>query len=103
MSAGCFFATFPDAGPCLGRLRRGHLCPKRILRQHGHERAVWDDRAWVWMCGGEGHGNTGHHGDFDGLRLRVPANMLPSDFREMMGEIGMDWYIAKHITGPRRS
>jgi hypothetical protein len=55
------------------------------------------------MCGGEGHGNTGHHGDFDGLRLRIPANMLPSDFREMMGEIGMGWYVAKHLTGePRR-
>jgi hypothetical protein len=102
MSA-CFFRDFPSAGLCVGRLRRGHLCPKRVLRQHGHERAVWDDRAWVWMCGGEGHGNTGHHGDFDGLRLRIPANMLPTDFREMMAEIGMEWWIDKHITGPARS
>lgn len=103
MSAACFFRDFPDVSPCEGKLRRGHLVPKALLRREGHSMSIWDDRAWEWMCGGHGYGNGGHHGQFDALRLRIPANMLPTGFREMMREIGMEWWIEKHLTGPGRS
>lgn len=98
----CFFADIA-ATPCHGRLRRAHLVPKRLLKQHGHERYVWDDRAWVWACGGAGFGNAGHHGEFDAARLRIPPERLPSDFRAMMEELAMTWWVEKMIDGPRRS
>lgn len=99
----CFFRTFPDAGPCSGRLTRAHLVKQQVLKREGHEAAIWDPRSWVWACGGP-TGCSGHHGMLDhSRRLRIPMNMLPPGFLALMEELGMGWYVEKHYGGAVRS
>ena len=97
----CFFADFPDAGPCDGRLVRAHLCKQQTLKSHGHAAYCKDPRSFVWCCGGP-TGCSGHHGAMDHARsLRIPINMLPGGFVAMMDEIGMGWYVEKHYGAVR--
>jgi hypothetical protein len=97
----CWFASFPDAGPCDGRLIRAHLVKQQVLRREGHGRRVHDHRSWVWCCGGP-TGIGGHHAALDHTkRLRIPLEMLPPSFLAMMEEIDMTWYVTKHYGEPR--
>jgi hypothetical protein len=85
--ADCWLARFTDT-PCEGRLVRVHLIEKAVLKRAGLD--PWDERAWVWACGGLGHGNEAHHGDFDSLKLRVPRSALPKCVEELAVEIGAE-------------
>lgn len=102
MTASCFFAGWEGAGPCSGRLVRAHLCKQQVLEREGHGDVVWDPRSWVWVCGGIGYGNAGHHGQMDHARsLRIGIEMLPTGFLELMEELSMTWWIVKHYGEPR--
>lgn len=85
--ADCWFARFTET-PCSGRLVRCHIIDKQVLRRAGAD--PWDDRAWVWGCGGAGHGNEGHHGEFDARRLIVARSALPAGVEELAIEIGAE-------------
>lgn len=87
--------------PCDGALIRAHLIPrqviKRELRSMGRseaeiERAIADPRCWVPACGGP-VGIGGHHGEFDGLRLRVPRSGLPEQLEVFAAEYGLTWLL----------
>jgi hypothetical protein len=78
------------AGPCRGRLVRGHLIPKQKIKRAGGD--PWDERAWVVMCGGL-TGIGGHHGAVDGLRLRVPRAAIPQDTEALAAELGLSAWL----------
>jgi hypothetical protein len=106
----CFFAGWPNAGPCDGRLIRAHLIPqqkiKRAVRSNhyfaesrkesameGEQRAVrdWlaDERGWVPCCGGP-MGLSGHHGALDVSRkLRIAWEQLPPGLVEFATELDL--------------
>lgn len=117
----CWFAGLPDAGPCDGRLRKCHLAPRQLVirevksrmyrerfavllepkaRKAAHaeevDRAVWDERAWVWGCGGPDYGNAGHHGQYqpDGHR-QILRYQLPTGFEAYVHELDLDWWLDK--------
>ena len=76
---------------CDGRLVRCHLIPEQMLRDTSGE--VWDERAWVWGCGGI-MGDSGHHGMLDKSRtLRLPRQFLPPQVEEIALEFGLRWYL----------
>lgn len=123
----CFFASFPDAGPCDGALIRAHLVPRQLLKReypHGavliegqwQRRAIRqpaarnacrtlrqlcdDPRSWVPCCGGP-MGLSGHHGQLDQSRtLRIPRELLPTAVEEFAAELGLLWYLDREY-GPR--
>lgn len=68
--------------------------PRRTLRE-----LQQDPRVWVPMCGGL-VGIGGHHGMFDGLRLRIERAMLPESLEEYAAETGLGWYLDRTF-GPR--
>lgn len=83
----CFLAAFSETA-CSGQLRKVHLIPKQRLKRRGHD--PWDERAWVWACGGPWPGLAGHHGEFDGYRLpRIPRERLPEPFLALLDELGV--------------
>ena len=93
----CWFATFGvmemgmSMSRCDGRLVRCHLIPKQMLRRHGGD--VWDQRSWVWGCGGH-TGAQGHHGQFDFSRtLRLPRAAIPEGVEELARELGIEWWL----------
>lgn len=93
----CWFATFgfmengDRIPPCDGRLVRCHLIPKQIIRRARGK--VWDDRAWVWACGGP-IGNAGHHGMLDTSKtLRLPRVAIPDETEEFAAELGLEWWL----------
>ena len=48
---------------------------------------VWDDRSWVWGCGGP-TGCGGHHGMLDYSRtIRLPFSALPFDVVQLAHEL----------------
>jgi hypothetical protein len=63
---------------------RVHLISKQALAGAGAD--PWDERSYVFACGGLGHGNEGHHGEFDALKLDVPRDALPRGVRELAVE-----------------
>jgi hypothetical protein len=83
--------------PCDGELRRVHLIAKQALRRRGHD--LWDERAWVWACGGPWPGLSGCHGRFDAFKLRVPREALPAGVEELAAELGMLFYLDRRF-GP---
>lgn len=96
--ADCWLARYSDT-PCTGRLVRCHLLDKQVLKRAGLD--PWDERAWVWGCGGEGHGNEGHHGEFDSRQLAVPRAELPACVEQLAAEIpGADRRLYRRY-GPR--
>lgn len=95
VSRSCFFAGWPDAGPCDGRLIRAHLVPRQVLKRelNAGPSVIDDPRTWVWCCGGP-MGVSGHHGKFDSSRtLRIPRHRLPAGFVSFMDELGLGWWI----------
>ena len=118
----CFFAGRPGAGPCDGALIRGHLIPKQVIRREVMSarrgagalgqwpvgvdqraelsRILWDERAWVPMCGGL-TGCSGHHGALDTARtLRIRRDELPAAVEEFAAEHGLEWWLGREY-GPR--
>ena len=51
-----------------------------------------DPRSWVWGCGGA-TGLEGHHGRFDGRKLRVERSLLPAGLEEFAAELGLGWWL----------
>lgn len=125
----CFFADLPDAGPCDGQLVKAHLLPRQRLRRefalgvvledgkwrklkrtedryelpYRNLRALIDDPAsWVPCCGGP-TGIGGHHGDLDGLRLRLSREQLPEAFIWFCEELGLGWYVDRTYPAERRA
>jgi hypothetical protein len=100
----CFFAEFgvfehDRRTPCDGELRRCHLIPQQVLRRAGWDE--WDDRAWVWGCGGI-MGDAGHHGAFDHARtIRIPRSALPAEVEMLAVDAGLMWFLDREY-GPRR-
>ncbi len=113
MAPRCFFEGWPGAGACDGRLVRAHLIPKQLIRREvvtartassGRwpvtvdqraelARILWDERAWVPMCGGR-VGLSGHHGMLDQSRtLRIPRDRLPAVLEEFAAEFGLVWWL----------
>ena len=88
----CFFASFART-PCTGELVRVHLIEKQALRRRGHD--PWDERSWVWGCGGEWPGLMGHHGELDRFKLQVPADRLPPAVLELAHELGYVPYLER--------
>jgi len=82
VSETCFLAAFSEK-PCEGRLRKVHLLPKQRLKRAGLD--PWDERSWVWACGGE-MGIEGHHGELDGYKLTIPPDRLPLRLIELAEE-----------------
>ena len=80
----CFLAAFTDT-PCEGRLRQIHLIDKQVLKRFGHD--PWDERSWVWGCGGPWPGLSAHHGRFDSRRIVVPRESLPAAVEELAREV----------------
>jgi len=68
-------------------LDRGEGWAHRTLRQMQD-----DPRCWVPCCGGP-TGIGGHHGQFDGLRLRLPRESLPLAVVEYAAELGLSWWL----------
>lgn len=102
---GCWFAAnVIGCGPCDGQLRKCHLIPHRLLcrelrLRRGHPTA-WDERAWVWGCGGP-TGIGGHHGMLDHSRtLRIPRAVLPEGLEEFAAELGLEWWLDREY-GPK--
>jgi len=93
----CFLARFSDRR-CEGRLVRAHLYEKQALRRRGCD--PWDERSWVWACGGP-TGLGGHHGLFDAHRLVVPPEELPVALLALAHEIGGLSYLERRY-GYRR-
>lgn len=130
MRGRCFFAGWPDAGPCDGALIRAHLVPRQLLKRdfpwgvvlaedgrwyrrfRGESRpeasrfrslkALCDDpRSFVACCGGP-MGPGGHHGMLDQSRtLRIPREQLPAAVEEFAAELGLVWWLDREY-GPRR-
>jgi hypothetical protein len=92
----CWFASLPGAGPCDGRLVRCHLIPKQTIVREvrpGGVRASWDDRVWVWGCGGP-TGLSGPHGMLDSSRtLRIPRARLPPSVESFAVDHGLGWWL----------
>jgi hypothetical protein len=100
----CFLGLFgrmehDDPMPrCDGRLVRCHLIPKALVQKHGGD--VWDERAWVWGCGGP-TGIGGHHGMLDKARtLRLPRQSLPPGVEALAHELELEWWLAREY-GPK--
>lgn len=49
-----------------------------IVRRISLSELQADERGWVWGCGGA-MGPDGHHGEFDGYRLKPPRSMIPPE------------------------
>lgn len=95
----CFFADLPGAGPCDGKLRKCHLIAKQTIGRELGAAFKWDDRTWVWGCGGP-MGCSGHHGMLDYSRtLRVPRERLPAALEQFAEETGLVWYLEREY-GP---
>jgi hypothetical protein len=119
----CFFAGWPGAGPCDGRLIKAHLIPRQLLRReypdgavqyvtaegrtwarwrHGNpfgegyrtlKQLIDDERCWIPCCGGP-MGPSGHHGQLDySCTLRIPREKLPPGVEEFAAELGLSWYL----------
>jgi hypothetical protein len=91
----CWFAETlgPGVGRCEGRLVRAHLLPNNPKRE-GSE-AVWDNRTFVYGCGGP-TGIGGHHGALDTARtLRVPRGKLPPGLEDFAAEHNLTWWIER--------
>lgn len=87
--------------PCAGRLVKAHLIRRQTLEREAPGFDVWDERVWVWACGGP-LGNAGHHGQLDaGHRpLRVPRAALPAEVEVVAAELGLGWWLDREY-GPR--
>jgi hypothetical protein len=113
--SGCFFARYAitnsarEMAPCAGRLVRCHLIPQRLLRttaeyrllrtRASREHFLYDDRLWVWGCGGL-TGLSGHHGAFDSARtIRVPRVWIPAGTEQAALELGLLWYLDRAYGG----
>lgn len=81
--------------PCDGRLVRCHLIPKALLSREDLTLYRWDERCWVWACGGP-MGNSGHHGMLDVSRkLRIPRENLPVDLEQFAAEVEVVWWLER--------
>lgn len=88
----CWLASFSDA-PCDGKLRKCHLIAKQTIKREVGKQHMWDDRSWVWGCGGP-MGNGGHHGMLDYSRtLRIERDRLPAAVEAFAAEHGIGWWL----------
>ena len=97
----CFFEHLGD---CQGRLVRAHLIPKSRMRRHlayelkmspdEIERTIWDERAWIPLCGGP-TGIGGHHGRLDSKQLHLNYSELPTAVKEFAEEYRLEWSLAR--------
>jgi hypothetical protein len=88
----CWLAQFTDA-PCDGKLRKCHLIPKQLIRREVGLIDVYDERTWVWGCGGI-TGCSGHHGALDVARtLRIPRDKIPAKVEAFAEEHGLGWWL----------
>jgi hypothetical protein len=94
----CQLARFSDK-PCRGRLIRAHLIPRNLLRRNGLAELIDDPRTYVVACGGP-MGNSGHHGEFDALTLKVPRWAIPLGTEQLAHDVGLDWFLERRY-GPR--
>lgn len=97
----CWLAKW-GRGPCYGRLVKAHLIPQQTLRKeiaYLTPEITWDERAWVWACGGI-MGNASHHGQFDAGKIIIPRQDLPIGLLEFAAEHGLMWYVDKHFPDP---
>jgi hypothetical protein len=89
----CWLARLEGAGPCDGALRKCHLVRRQTIRREAGADYEWDDRVWVWGCGGP-MGNAGHHGMLDHSRsLRIRRDQLPRGVEEFAAEVGLSWWL----------
>lgn len=76
--------------------RRDHLeavVTIPVERRVGIATLEFDERSWVWGCGGP-CGNSGHHGMLDVARtLRVPRPLLPGGLEEFAASLGLSWWL----------
>jgi hypothetical protein len=100
-NAYCWFAWTlgAPAGACDGHLVKAHLVPKQAIKRERRDANLWDQRAWVWACGGP-TGLGGHHGMFDCGRIAVPPEKLPPGLREYLAELGLEWMIERYFGRP---
>lgn len=87
-------------GPCDGRLVQAHLVRKTRLAVEAKlplEQVTHDARTWVWACGGQFHGNAGHHGQFDQGTLVLPRAVLPGRFFDFLAEHKILWILERYF------
>jgi hypothetical protein len=82
---------------CNGELIKAHLIPQRVLLKELPAELsaglIWDERVWVWACGGP-TGLGGHHGAFDvSKRLRVPRSEIPPALEKLAKKLKLTWYL----------
>lgn len=85
--------------PCEGRLIRAHLLRQQVIVKNvrgctSRSPLLWDERLWVWACGGR-TGIGGHHGMFDGKAIKVARVKLPPELEEIALELELDWWLDK--------
>jgi hypothetical protein len=105
----CFFAAhaYTDSPepmpPCEGPLVRCHLIPQQLLRRTPQYQAItlrpmrhwflYDERSWVWGCGGA-MGIGGHHHMFDcSKRIRLARCSIPAGTEELAEALDLQWYL----------
>jgi hypothetical protein len=101
----CFFAYLGKCQP--QTMVKAHLVPKNRLAQElrtrlsydGLDAAIWDTRAWRWMCGGISKIN-GCHGAYDAYQIRLHA--WPEDFLRFLCEYDIEWMAEKYATESTR-
>jgi len=94
----CWLAQFTPV-PCNGKLRKCHLIPRQVIRREVGDIDVYDERTWVWGCGGL-TGCAGHHGMLDYSRtLRIPREKLPAKVERFAVEHGLGWWLDREY-GP---
>jgi hypothetical protein len=75
------------------------LLPKQVIRRELGAYYSWDERTWIWGCGGL-TGIGGHHGQLDHSRtLRVPREKLPPGLEDFAAEHGLTWWLDREY-GP---
>lgn len=99
MKRSCWLAQFTGR-PCDGKLRKCHLIPKQVVKREVGRNFMWDERTWVWACGGP-TGIGGHHGMLDASRtLRIPRDRLPMKVEGFAEQHGLGWWLDREY-GPR--
>lgn len=91
----CWFTKIPgvESRECDGKLRRCHLIRKQVIDKEAPLADPWDERVWVWGCGGP-TGVGGHHGKLDYSRtLRIPRELLPPEVEDFAEEHEIQWWL----------
>ncbi|MGH2761416.1 MAG: hypothetical protein ACRDLD_02360 [Thermoleophilaceae bacterium] len=98
----CALGRMGFAG-CEGRLQRAHWVPRQRLKHAAQTRkwsaerlaeALWDRRAWDWVC-------SRHHHLLDQRVIRLQEDQYPEGLREFCAEVDFHFrpregWIAEH-------